>query len=81
MKPKQNVIDFRAITHAQIQKLIAIINEKDSTKRATKYYYCSNRYYVVDRDVNDIKIFDILIYRYYREAYDISNIVLSLIYH
>ena len=36
LKPKQNVIECRAITHAQIQKLIAIISEKDSTKRDAK---------------------------------------------
>ncbi len=47
LKPKQNVIECRAITEVQIQKLIQIISEKDSTKRDVKYYYYSKRYYVV----------------------------------
>ena len=47
LKPKQNVIECRAITEVQIRKLIKIIGEKDSTKRDSKYYYYSKRYYVV----------------------------------
>lgn len=45
---KQNKIECRAITNAQIQKLIQIISEKDSTKRQANYYYYSKRYYVVE---------------------------------
>ena len=47
LKPKQNVIETRLITNSQIQKLIAIISEMDTTKRQQNYYYFEKKYYVI----------------------------------
>ena len=46
LKPKQNVIETR-LTNSQIQKLIAIISETDTTKRLQNYYYFERKYYII----------------------------------